>query len=431
MADLEKYPIAKGTDDGGEQMPVEESGNLLLLVDGIAKVEGNARFAELWWPALTKWAKYLEQYGNDPEEQLCTDDFMGHLAHNSNLSIKAILGLAAYGDLAHRKGDTAIAEHYTKIAHQFAEHWLSAAADGDHSRLAFDKPGTWSQKYNLIWDKVLGLGIFPDSLSKQEVAFYESKMESYGVPLDSRSKITETPWSMWTAALSDNREDFEKLMNAVYKYQNLTVDRLPFTDVYQSDTLDKSSLNSRSVVGGVFIRMLTDPGTWQKWASRDHQQVGPWAALPTTQPEPRTVPVEQNSQNVWRYTTGKPTGTWTQSDFNDTQWKTGPSMFGQGNARARTEWKAADIWMRRTFTMPSGNFRDLRALMFHNGDAELYIDGKLAERVVTDQRFYDPMLIPLAIRPLLKPGASVTLAVHCRRIAPDQEIDVSIVNVPR
>ena len=103
--DLGTYPVVMGRDDGGEGMPVEESGNMLLLCDAIAQAEGNADFVAPWWPQLTQWAAYLERYGLDPENQLCTDDFMGHLAHNANLSVKAILALAAYGDLCRRRGD--------------------------------------------------------------------------------------------------------------------------------------------------------------------------------------------------------------------------------------------------------------------------------------------------------------------------------------
>ncbi len=114
--DLGTYPIARGTDDGGEGMPVEESGNMLILCDAVSQIEGSAKWLSPWWPKLAQWAQYLEQYGLDPENQLCTDDFMGHLAHNANLSIKAILGLACYGDLCRLRGNTADAEKYRKLA---------------------------------------------------------------------------------------------------------------------------------------------------------------------------------------------------------------------------------------------------------------------------------------------------------------------------
>src|SRR5205823_4759794 len=114
--DLGTYPVARGTDDGGEAMPVEESGNVLILMDAIAHAEGKADFAATWWPLLTRWAQFLEQFGLDPENQLCTDDFMGHLAHNANLSVKAIVALAAYGDLCRMRGDAAEADRYAALA---------------------------------------------------------------------------------------------------------------------------------------------------------------------------------------------------------------------------------------------------------------------------------------------------------------------------
>ena len=206
--DLGTYPIARGTDDGGEGMPVEESGNMLILCDAVAHDDGNARFVTPWWPKLTQWALYLEQYGLDPENQLCTDDFMGHLAHNSNLSIKAILGLACYGDMCRMRGDQANAEKYKQLAKADAEHWVKAAAEGDHFRLAFDKPDTWSQKYNLVWDRILGLNVFPPEVAQKEIAHYKTVMQRYGVPLDSRTKLTKTDWSLWSATLAENQADF-------------------------------------------------------------------------------------------------------------------------------------------------------------------------------------------------------------------------------
>ena len=100
-----QYPLLNGQVYGlvremGEllfdkQMPVEECGNMLVMEAATAIVTGDASFAEEHFDTLTEWVKYLIKYGADPENQLCTDDFAGHLAHNCNLSLKAVMGIRA------------------------------------------------------------------------------------------------------------------------------------------------------------------------------------------------------------------------------------------------------------------------------------------------------------------------------------------------
>ena len=282
--DLGTYPLAPGRDDGGEGMPVEESGNMLILCDAIAKEDGNANFATPWWPVLTEWARYLEKYGLDPEDQLCTDDFMGHLAHNANLSVKAILGLAAYGDLCRRRGDTANAAKYTRLARADAEHWMTAAGEGDHYKLAFDKTNTWSQKYNLVWDRILGLNVFPPEAARKETAYYKQVMQRFGVPLDSRTHLTKTDWSVWSATLAERQADFEGFISPIYDYLNSTTQRMPLVDSYVTDNADSDGMHARPVVGGIFIKMLTDEKTWKKWSGGDLVHPANWAPLPNSSP---------------------------------------------------------------------------------------------------------------------------------------------------
>ncbi|MDB6020379.1 MAG: Glutaminase, partial [Pedosphaera sp.] len=408
--DLGTYPIASGTDDGGEGMPVEESGNMLILCDAIAQADGNAKFVSPWWPQLTQWAKYLENYGLDPENQLCTDDFMGHLAHNANLSVKAILGLACYGDLCHLRGDEANAAKYHQLAKTDAEHWMKVAAEGDHYRLAFDKPNTWSQKYNLVWDRILGLNIFPPEVAQKEIAQYKKAMQRFGVPLDSRTKLTKTDWSIWSATLADNQDDFEALTSPIYAYLGETTARSPFVDSFMTDDSHSDGMHARPVIGGVFIKMLTDRPTWKKWASAGKVKVGDWAPLPESPKITEVVPTSQQTALIWRYTTQKPAGDWAKADYDATAWKEGPGSFGTSGtpgAVPRTRWDTGDIWLRREVQLPAAKYSNLQFFVDHDEDVEVYVNGVLAS---TDQGF-TTSYVPLEISPdalaLLKPDAKV------------------------
>lgn len=255
--DIGTYPQGNGQ-TYGEDMPIEEAGNMIVLAGAIAVVEGNAKYAEKHWDVLTTWTNYLVEKGLDPENQLCTDDFAGHLAHNTNLSVKAIMGIASYGHLATMLGKKEVGEKYTQKAKEMAKSWERMANEGDHYKLTFDKSGTWSQKYNLVWDKLLQFDIFDKAIFDKELKYYSTKQNIYGLPLDSRANYTKSDWIMWTATLSSDRNTFESFIKPIHKFMSETTDRIPMSDWYNTDTTKNVGFQARSVVGGYYIKMLED-----------------------------------------------------------------------------------------------------------------------------------------------------------------------------
>lgn len=253
--DLGTYPIATGQ-TYGEDMPVEEGGNAILVVAAIAQQEGNADYAKKHWSTLTEWAAYLRKSGFDPENQLSTDDFAGHLARNANLSIKAIEAIAAYGKLAGMLGDKKTELDYTDAAKEMVLKWIELAKDNDHYTLAFGKPGTWSQKYNLVWDTILDLNVFPSTVRKTEVAYYLTKQNKYGLPLDSRENYTKSDWVLWTATLADNKKDFDAIVDPMWKYADETNSRVPISDWHETLEGNMMNFKARSVVGGYYMQLL-------------------------------------------------------------------------------------------------------------------------------------------------------------------------------
>jgi hypothetical protein len=226
---------------------------------------GNWDFARQYWPQFSKWADYLRDKGLDPANQLSTDDFAGHLAHNANLSIKAIEGLAAYAEMARSLGKIDDAAEYAGLAKDMAAKWQQMAIDGDHYKLAFNNPGTWSQKYNLVWDRILGFNLFPAAVRQTEIAFYLKHLNRFGLPLDNRKDYTKLDWEIWTATLADRPEDWNALLEPIGHWANEGPTRVPLTDWYDTKTGKQEGFQARSVVGGVYIKALADPALAAKW----------------------------------------------------------------------------------------------------------------------------------------------------------------------
>jgi hypothetical protein len=266
--DVGQYPLANGqvySDNAMEgQMPIEECGNMLVMAAAVCLVDKQVDFVHENWVLLSTWAEYLVVNGLDPANQLCTDDFAGHLARNANLSVKAIMGVASYALLNRLLGYAEAAERFETIAREMAVKWEQMARDGDHYQLAFGQEGTWSLKYNLIWDVIFETKIFEEGIVRKEVAWYLMKRDKYGTPLDSREAYTKSDWLVWAAALASNQDDFVKLIEPLWESLNETPDRVPFSDWY--DTLNARQMNfqHRSVVGGIYIKLLKD-----KWKRQE------------------------------------------------------------------------------------------------------------------------------------------------------------------
>ena len=285
----QRYGNAENATSDTNLMPVEESGNMLICLGALSQLEGNADFVSAWWPTVTKWVEYLAKFGYDPGSQLCTDDFAGHLAHNANLSIKAVIAIGCYAEMAKMRGETDVAARYRTLAEDMAAKWCSAARGGrlGAHKLALsgghNPRDTWAQKYNLVWDRILGLNLFPQEVAKVEMSAYRQLLLPYGLPLDSRLNYTKADWTVWSATLTGNKSDFDALIAPLYRFANETPDRIPFSDWYWADNGKFRGFIARSVIGGVFIPALYDADIWRKYSGRDAFKTGVYAPLSPTE----------------------------------------------------------------------------------------------------------------------------------------------------
>lgn len=239
------------------QMPVEESANILIMMYACYLKDRDISMFKAEKTLLDKWVNYLTEYGLYPENQLCTDDFAGHLKNNINLAIKATCGIACYSRLCDVIGEKRAGKKYMTIAKDFANKIIEFGAKYDHIPLTWDSDeSTFSLKYNMAMDKILGLGLFPQEILEREVDHYISKANEYGVPLDNRAEYTKSDWLMWSAALSDDIEKQKTLVAILDVFLKKSVNRVPFGDWYETVSGKTVFFKNRTVQGGCFILLM-------------------------------------------------------------------------------------------------------------------------------------------------------------------------------
>ena len=249
------YPAQSNVYDFRYQMPVEECGNMLIMLETAIAFGASDTLAKSCLPLLNKWVRYLDEFGEDPGEQLCTDDFAGHLNRNINLSAKAIVGIACYSRIVKRFGMEEESRKWDSRAREMAKSWLERSKGEKHTALTFDGNG-WSMKYNLVWDLVLDLNLLPREFYCKETESYLPLMNEFGLPLDSRADYTKSDWLVWCASMSQDRETFGRLIAPLAHYIRTTQSRVPFSDWYDTKTGRYVSFIGRSVQGGLYMPLL-------------------------------------------------------------------------------------------------------------------------------------------------------------------------------
>ena len=242
------------------QQPVEECGNMLIMCYVYYKLTGDVGYLQKHCDLLGKWADYLVEKGVILENQLCTDDFAGHLEKNINLAIKSVMGIRAYSEicaiLAPEKTD-----RYADIAAKNAREIIEkGSTDGNRLLLAFDSPNTWSLKYNMVWDVIWNTGLFDEKTIQGEVDFYRTHQNKYGIPLDSRAEYTKSDWIMWSACLDKSYDLVALSARNMSAFLNDSKQKVPFSDWYVTKDAWTISFRHRSVQGGLWMPVLA-----KKW----------------------------------------------------------------------------------------------------------------------------------------------------------------------
>ncbi len=283
------YPNAVGHNDGGgENMPVEETANMLIMADAymqhVSPAEA-ATYANAHYALFKQWANYLltvpagATYANavDPQFQNQTDDFAGFVAHSVNLALKGISGVDAFAQIANFAGVKKDANYYRNQAEIGISTWaqLSQNTAGTHLLHTYREPANayspdttgeadtdWSLLYNSYPNNLLHLNLIPQAILAEEAAFYITQEHPLGVPLQPetlneggvQTTIAKSDWDLWTAAGLENATLQQNIIDEIYTYAGTVQSGTPFSDLYDPTGVTNyvSGFQARPVQGGIF-----------------------------------------------------------------------------------------------------------------------------------------------------------------------------------
>jgi len=298
--DLGVYPVAAGRPPGtasgaGEQMPIEESAGMLIMAAAYANAVGPTvaePFLSQWQPLWTQWANYLMSQVPTPADQLTTDDWAPDYSTvnaSVNLGIKAIIGLAAAGQIANILGDTTNATTWSDAATDNVGPWISLSTDasaGNYLNLEQGATGTWSSLYNAYYEMVIDVALVPDPIAANQAAFYLNQLTTYGMPLETDAgDLNKTAWLFYLPAWLNSYPLAEQLMDRNTAYINDTTSLVPYGDRYHTSTgLEVNGIEAHPTLGAVFAVLAAGVTL-----SSGTQTVAPPA--PTAPPPPAPAPV--------------------------------------------------------------------------------------------------------------------------------------------
>ena len=234
-----------------------------------------------------QWTSYLVEFSLFPQNQLCTDDFAGWLALQTNLALKGIVGIKAMSEISELMDEQKDAKYYRNISDVYIKKWeeYGMSRDGGRAKLAYNWYGSWTTLYSLYANAILcfhpnpepnetaspllgsqhplmpGFGssmssknFIPDHIYQAQSRWYSTVMQYYGLPLDSRHLYTKSDWEFQAAAVA-SKHTRTQILDRVARWLNETATDKPFSDLYKTEDdggFPGPNFFARPVVGSHF-----------------------------------------------------------------------------------------------------------------------------------------------------------------------------------